>query len=146
MRNALVVHRDCKALLGVDWALRGVHGKVPRAGHIHALHRSFVVAVAFGGELYLGRAHIHHLHRKSAIHLSVSDRLRMAVGDMQREGHRLDHAGMVGRNLQFHVPRTGLAGSRRGRGLLLLFRHTRFLATTQSKSQTQSENRTGQPT
>src|ERR1035441_8198525 len=143
---ALVVHRELKALLRVDGALRGVHGEVPGARHIHALHRCFVVAVALGRELYLGCAHIHLLHRKRAIHLSVGDRLRMVVGDMQREGQRLDHPGMVGRNLQVHVPRACFAGGRRRRSLLLFFRRGRFLATAQSEGQTRSEDRTCQAT
>src|ERR1019366_2084375 len=70
----------------------------------------------------------------------------MVVGDMQREDHWLNHAGMVWRNLQVHVPRTGLAGSRRGRSLLLLFRHGRVLATAQCAGQNRSENRTCQKT
>src|ERR1019366_3960654 len=101
---------------------------------------SLVVAVALGRELDLGCAHIHLLHRKRAVYLSVGDRLRMFVGDMQRESHRLDHAGMIGRNLQVHVPRAYFAGGRRRRSLLLLFRRGLFLATTQSEGQTQSED------
>src|ERR1039458_8894573 len=142
----LVVHRELKVLLRMDRALRGFHGKVPGAGHIHARHRSLVVAVALGRELDLGCAHIHFLHRKRAIHLGAGDRLRMVVGDMQREGQWPDHPGMVGRNLQVHVPRACLAGDRRECSLLPLFRHTGFLATAQSEGQTYSENRTGQPT
>src|ERR1035438_5265824 len=145
-RGCSVVHRELKALLRVDRALRGVHGEVPRARHIHALHRSLVVAVALGHELYLGCAHIHLLHRKRAIYLSVVDRLRMVIGDMQREGYRLEHPRMVGRNLQVHVPRACLAGSRRRLNLRLVFRRGRVLATAQCAGQNRSENRTGQPT
>src|ERR1035441_3461761 len=144
--DVLVVHRERKALLGADLAVRGVHGEVPGARHIHALHRCFAVAVALGHELDLGCAHIHLLHRKSAIYLGAVDRLRMVIGDMQCEGQWLDHPGMVGRNLQVHVPRACLAGSRRGRSLWLLFRRGRFRATAQSKGQIHSENRTCQPT
>src|SRR5450759_3634921 len=130
----------------MDRALRGVHGEVPGARHVHALHRCFVVAVAYGHELDLGCAHIHLLHRKRAIHLSVVDRLRMVVGDMQREGQWPNHPRMVGRNLQVHVPGACLAGGTRRHSLLLLCRRGRFLATAQSAGQTRSENRTCQAT
>src|ERR1017187_2915724 len=145
LETVLVVHREAKALLRLDWALRGVHGEVPRARHIHARHRSLVVAVALGRELDLGCAHIHFFHGKRGIYLSVVDRLRMVIGDMQREGQRLDHSRMVRRNLQVHAPRACFGGGRRRRSLWLVFRRGRFLATAQSASQTYRENCAGQP-
>src|ERR1019366_8317743 len=143
--EALVVHRELEARLRMHRAVRGVHGKVPGAGHIHARHRSLVVAVALGRELDLGCAHIHLLHRKRAIYLSVVDWLRMVVGDMQREGQWPDHPGMAGRTLQVHVPGTCFGGGRRRRSLRLGFRRGSFLATAQSEGQTYRENCAGQP-